>query len=159
MRGFDSKSRANSGPEHASGRDGKREGGASQPGSMGSEDQVAERPKQGQRLQSRQTSSPATAESMVEGQQKPRILSFFRRRAGHHKSYGRLVIRQEDNISILQQDTQLVFLRNRDSDKKAEDRWSTVPSLHPLGKRWREPKEQDPTNVYQSLKTSLLASL
>ena len=51
------------------------------------------------------------------------------------RAMGRLLIRREDSISILQQDTQLiVFLKNRDPAKPATEDWSIVQSLFLVGK-------------------------
>ena len=73
---------------------------------------------------------------------------------------GRLLIRQEDSISILQQDTQLiVFLKNRDPAKPATEDWSIVQSLFLVGKHWREQKEKSPAQVTQPLRVVLLGSM
>ena len=76
------------------------------------------------------------------------------------RAMGRLLIRQEDSLSILQQDTQLVvFLKNREQGKPASEDWSIVQALFLVGKRWREQKEKSPNQVTQPLRVVLLGSM
>ena len=76
------------------------------------------------------------------------------------RAMGRLLIRQEDSISILQQDTQLiVFLKNREQGKLASEDWSIVQPLYLVGKHWREQKEKSPNQVTQPLRVVLLGSM
>ena len=76
------------------------------------------------------------------------------------RAMGRHLIRQEDSISILQQDTQLiVFLKNREQGKPASEDWSIVQALFLVGKHWREQKEKSPSQVTQPLRVVLLGSM
>ena len=76
------------------------------------------------------------------------------------RAMGRLLIRQEDSLSILQQDTQLiVFLKNREQSKPASEDWSIVQALFLVGKHWREQKEKSPNQVTQPLRVVLLGSM
>ena len=74
------------------------------------------------------------------------------------KALGRLVLRQEDSLSVTQLDCQfIIFMKNKpDSDRVAN--WSITTQLLAVGNHWRERKAQDPKTLEQPLRTVLFSS-
>ena len=65
------------------------------------------------------------------------------------RAMGRLLIRQEDSLSILQQDTQLMlFLKNRDPAKQASEDWSIVQALFLVGQALAGAEGENPQPSY-----------
>ena len=75
------------------------------------------------------------------------------------KALGRLVMRQEDSLSVLSLDMELVvFMRNRDPKLSPDQDLSVTQQLLTVGNHWRQVKEKDPNSLNQPLRTVLLSS-
>ena len=74
------------------------------------------------------------------------------------KALGRLVLRQEDSLSVMQLDCQFViFMKNKaDTDQSAN--WSITSQLLSVGNHWRDRKAQSPKDLNQPLRTVLFSS-
>ena len=74
------------------------------------------------------------------------------------KALGRLVLRQEDSLSVTQLDCQFViFMKNKaEADQSAN--WSITGQLLSVGNHWRDRKAQSPKDLNQPLRTVLFSS-
>ena len=76
------------------------------------------------------------------------------------KALGRLVLRQEDSLAVMQLDCQFInFMRS--PAKSQEDNapeWSATPQLYSVGCHWRDQKAKNPQSLQQPLRTVLFSS-
>ncbi|CAE7293723.1 unnamed protein product, partial [Symbiodinium pilosum] len=74
------------------------------------------------------------------------------------KALGRLVLRQEDSLSVMQLDCQFViFMKNKPDTDQAVN-WSITNQLLSVGNHWWERKAQGPKALRQPLRTVLFSS-
>ena len=79
------------------------------------------------------------------------------------KALGRLVLRQEDSLSVIQLDCQFViFMKNHKpatpATTDALPDWTVTAQLLSVGNHWKSQKERDPKSLTQPLRTVLFSS-
>ena len=79
------------------------------------------------------------------------------------KALGKLVLRQEDSLSVIQLDCQFVkFMKNyKPTTTAATDNqpdWTVTSQLLSVGNHWKTRKERDPKSLSQPLRTVLLSA-
>ena len=75
------------------------------------------------------------------------------------KALGRLVLRQEDSLSVMHLDSQyVIFMKNKSSGVESMQDWSVTAQLLSVGSHWKDRKEREPQSLSQPLRTVLFSS-
>ncbi|CAE7734477.1 unnamed protein product [Symbiodinium pilosum] len=77
------------------------------------------------------------------------------------KALGRLVLRQEDSLAVMQLDCQfIIFMKNTASESSSKQipDWIVTKQMLTVGNHWRDRKAKDPKSLGQPLRTVLFSS-